>query len=300
MYWGWPRQVALRFSTVVINQAQAARDIKITLSIPAERDLPEYQRVLTGPAFTGPARFSSNGQGQGVVSIATMAARSRAEFSLTYGCEVMPITYRLARIPRRVWPDLPPSVRTYLKPTEGIESGAPEIIAFARENEGSRRDPVFRAKSLYAAANRVLTYDATAGKVSAVAALQRRRGSCEAYARLFAALCRASGIPARLVYGLRLGKRELSAGEFMADDTRHIWNEVFLSGYGWIPVDPTFTYTVDGRKDVTYDYFGRLGLDDDVHVIMGYDDQRIVWTFQVPPGHPGLTVEYHLFVRVME
>ena len=55
---------------------------------------------------------------------------------------------------------------------------------------------------------------------------------------LFVALCRAAGIPARGVYGLRL---------FAADATRaqHVRAEVYLAGFAWVPVQlsaprPTF------------------------------------------------------------
>ncbi len=179
---------------------------------------------------------------------------------------------------------------------EGIETDAPEIVALARQEAGRKRDPVFKAKALYSVTNRALTYDAKAGRVSALAALRRGKASCEGYARLFAALCRASGIPARLVYGLRVRAESLNSGQIVVDRMRHVWDEVYLAGIGWVPVDPTFTYTVNGRKDVTYDYFGRLGQEGDLHIIIGREEQSIIWDFRVPPGHPGLVVEHHLYL----
>ena len=44
-------------------------------------------------------------------------------------------------------------------------------------------------------------------------------------------LCRAAGIPARGVYGLRVGSEA-------ATKAQHSRAEIYLTGYGWVPVDP--------------------------------------------------------------
>ena len=187
----------------------------------------------------------------------------------------------------------------YLRPTQEIEAQAEEIVRFAQANMGKHADPVFQAKALYAATNRLLTYDARADQESALATLRVKRGNCEGYARLYAALCRAVGIPARLAFGLRLQDEDLAAGEFNADATRHVWDEIYLAGLGWVPVDPTFTYTVNGEKEVSYEYFGRLN-EEDLHLLIGYGAQKVSWTYRVPPGHPGLEVEHHLLLQEIE
>jgi transglutaminase-like putative cysteine protease len=60
---------------------------------------------------------------------------------------------------------------------------------------------------------------------------------------LFVAICRAIGIPARCVYGLRVGPSRLfrSLGLTSDDATRgqHVRAEFYVPGYGWIPVDPS-------------------------------------------------------------
>ncbi|WP_412479540.1 transglutaminase domain-containing protein [Azonexus sp. IMCC34839] len=60
---------------------------------------------------------------------------------------------------------------------------------------------------------------------------------------LFVAICRAIGIPARCVYGLRVGPSRLfrSLGINGDDATRgqHVRAEFYIPGYGWIPVDPS-------------------------------------------------------------
>src|SRR5450432_2528511 len=68
-------------------------------------------------------------------------------------------------------------------------------------------------------------------------------GKCADLNALFVGLCRASGIPARDVYGLRVapsarGPRSLGLSSDDATRAQHCRAEVYLTGYGWVPVDP--------------------------------------------------------------
>lgn len=59
-------------------------------------------------------------------------------------------------------------------------------------------------------------------------------GKCADIHSVYVALARAAGVPAREVFGLRLGKKD-------GDDItggHHCWAEFYLPGYGWVPVDP--------------------------------------------------------------
>ena len=66
---------------------------------------------------------------------------------------------------------------------------------------------------------------------------------------MFVALCRAAGIPARAIYGIRTGAAQkfspemgvmgaLSGGALEISGAQHCRAEFYLKGYGWIPVDP--------------------------------------------------------------
>ncbi len=66
------------------------------------------------------------------------------------------------------------------------------------------------------------------------ALLQKPGGKCTDISSVFIALCRASGVPAREVFGLRLGKKV----EEDITSYQHCWAEWFLPGYGWVVVDP--------------------------------------------------------------
>jgi len=87
-------------------------------------------------------------------------------------------------------------------------------------------------------------------------------GKCADLNALFVGLARAAGLPARDVYGIRvaksdLGYKSLGPSTEMVTKAQHCRAEVYLSGYGWVPVDPA-----DVRKIVLEEPPGNLSLDD--------------------------------------
>jgi transglutaminase-like putative cysteine protease len=88
-------------------------------------------------------------------------------------------------------------------------------------------------------------------------------GKCADLNALFVGLARAAGLPARDVYGIRVGKSELgykSLGTSSENVTKaqHCRAEVYLTAYGWVPVDPA-----DVRKVVLEEPPGNRALSDD-------------------------------------
>ena len=69
--------------------------------------------------------------------------------------------------------------------------------------------------------------------------LRLKRGYCEQYAGAMAVLVRAAGVPARVVLGYTPGRDRGAGDRVVTTDDAHAWVEVFFSGLGWIPFDPT-------------------------------------------------------------
>jgi len=67
-----------------------------------------------------------------------------------------------------------------------------------------------------------------------------RRGFCEHYASSFTFLMRAAGIPARVVTGYQGGQIN-PVGDYVLvrQADAHAWTEIWLSGTGWVRIDPT-------------------------------------------------------------
>lgn len=64
--------------------------------------------------------------------------------------------------------------------------------------------------------------------------LNKPGGKCTDIHSVFVALCRAAGVPAREVFGIRQGKK----AEQDISKWQHCWAEFYLPGYDWVPVDP--------------------------------------------------------------
>ncbi len=89
-------------------------------------------------------------------------------------------------------------------------------------------------------------------------------GKCADLNALYVGLARASGLPARDVYGIRvarseLGYKSLGASTENVTKAQHCRAEVYLDGHGWVPVDPA-----DVRKVVLEEPPGNRLLDDEM------------------------------------
>lgn len=87
-------------------------------------------------------------------------------------------------------------------------------------------------------------------------------GKCADLNALFVGLARSVGLPARDVYGVRIGKSELGYKSLglstnNATKAQHCRAEVYLRGHGWVPVDPA-----DVRKVVLEEPPGNRPLSD--------------------------------------
>jgi transglutaminase-like putative cysteine protease len=69
-----------------------------------------------------------------------------------------------------------------------------------------------------------------------------KRGFCEHYSSAFVVLMRSLGIPARVVTGYQGGELNPIDGFItVRQSDAHAWSEVWLTGRGWVRVDPTTT-----------------------------------------------------------
>ena len=85
---------------------------------------------------------------------------------------------------------------------------------------------------------------------------ERKQGFCEHIAASFVILMRASGVPARVVTGYQGGEMNALDGYFVVRQSdAHAWAEVWLSGRGWIRVDPT-TAVAPGRTNASQRLLG--------------------------------------------
>ena len=120
----------------------------------------------------------------------------------------------------------------WLKATLAAPSTLPEIATLARSIAGSAAGEDDRIARLLAWMNANIAKEAV-DAFSATDVLHAKRAECQGHAYLFAALARALGIPTRIVNGIAYSADH---GGFLY----HTWNESWIAGRGWQPVDATF------------------------------------------------------------
>jgi transglutaminase-like putative cysteine protease len=81
------------------------------------------------------------------------------------------------------------------------------------------------------------------GDIAAMLKSNNLGGKCADLNALYVGLARAAGLPARDVYGIRVGAskfgyKSLGANSETITKAQHCRAEVYLTGYGWLPVDP--------------------------------------------------------------
>lgn len=123
-----------------------------------------------------------------------------------------------------------------LKPTRYVQSDSNEIIELARKAVGQTQDAAEAVKKIESfVGDYIRQKDFSVGYASAAEVAASRMGDCSEHAVLTAALCRAVGIPARVVCGLVYadefaGRRNIFGG--------HAWTEAYV-GSVWVGLDAT-------------------------------------------------------------
>jgi transglutaminase-like putative cysteine protease len=152
---------------------------------------------------------------------------------------------------------------TKLLPTDGIvKTTAIEITS------GAKTD-VEKARAIYEwivdnTSRNAKTRGCGVGDIRFMLESRDLSGKCADLNSLYVGLARAAGLPARDVYGIRVGKSEmgyksLGASSETVTKSQHCRAEVYLSDYGWVPVDPA-----DVRKVVLEEPPGNRAMDDDM------------------------------------
>ncbi|HQI40579.1 MAG: cysteine protease [Ignavibacteriales bacterium UTCHB2] len=96
-------------------------------------------------------------------------------------------------------------------------------------------------------------------------------GDCGIKTLLFMTLCRYNGIPAKWQSGWMLHPGEINL---------HDWSEIYLEGYGWVPVDQSFGLVDSDKEDERYFFLGNI---DAYHLIVNDDYSRPLFPAKIFP-----------------
>lgn len=144
-------------------------------------------------------------------------------------------------------------VQQYLKPTQHIKTDG-IVKQYAQKIIGNENNPLKKAQLIHQWIVNNMERDNTVlgcgdGDVEKILTTGILKGKCTDINSVFVALARAANIPAREVFGIRLGQA-LKMGEYsktafggakdkIANENsgQHCRAEFYLAGFGWVPVD---------------------------------------------------------------
>lgn len=152
----------------------------------------------------------------------------------------------------------------YYEPQKKVESDADEIVSKAKELTYELSSDYKKALAIFEYVNTQMDYstsDSYANK-GALSAMKNKKGVCEEFSTLYVAMCRAVGIPARLVEGYKFNLKDDTLKNDDAkegyDLVSHVWSEICLDGYGWVPVETCVIYAPGGERIAYTDSFCRM------------------------------------------
>jgi transglutaminase-like putative cysteine protease len=162
---------------------------------------------------------------------------------------------------------IPDEVKPYLGRSEGVDPQSPGVVEVASTLRSDNK--MTSVRNIIGWIEKNIRYQVVRPK-SAASVIQNWVGECSGKAKVFIALCRACGIPAREVWGMAHVSDSIATNDFpglreylrqnaqdptLADDpntlSTHTEAEFYLPGAGWILVDPGNPKSL-GRTDNRY------------------------------------------------
>lgn len=123
-----------------------------------------------------------------------------------------------------------------LKATDYLQCDNEKILEMAKQAVKEAPDTATAARQIEAFVDGYITQkDLSVGYASAAEVAETRQGDCSEHAVLATAMCRAVGIPARIVCGVVYADSFLSKQSIFGG---HMWTEVYI-GDAWVGLDAT-------------------------------------------------------------
>ncbi|MBI5116088.1 UUP1 family membrane protein [Candidatus Poribacteria bacterium] len=207
-------------------------DISLKVALPLDTDRQRIREELIGSP-----EFAFHILGERLNRWGIWEKRNaKGHHVLVYRCTVR-TEARKYKLPAKfdVLAKYPQTVEPYLLASEHIQSDSPEIRQLFERlvPPPDRGDTLAITRTAFSYTSETIKAVELKGTTDALTCFRLGEASCGGKARLFVALCRTGGLPARLVQGLIL-----KGGTWRSS---HIWAEVWMAGH-WAPFCPLNGY----------------------------------------------------------
>ncbi len=243
-----PRRAIVDFTTEAVATGTGRIErLEIFYAVPSDRP---GQKILAEIAYMPEPAFEKDRWDQKIAafSFEGLEPGTSAEVTMKVSVEASAIRYFIR--PDRVGSKIPKVIRDkYLADDIKYDISHEYIRGIVDKVVGDEKNIYWKARKLYQYLIANMEYKLAGGWNTAPTVLARKNGSCSEYTFSLIALCRAAGVPARYV-----GSLVVRGDDASYDDVFHRWNEIYLPGYGWVPVDANA-----GDKDLPADQGAAFG-----------------------------------------
>ncbi len=229
-----PRRARIEHLWVLSNYGPGeVRDLHVSFAVPM--DLPSQKLLRPVEYSMSPAHSVVDKWHQAceLFEIDRVPAGEKVSLSGVVEAEVWAIRYLIIPEVTGTLADIPADIReAYTVDGSRLQIDSPYIRATVRQVVGDETNPYWIARKIYNFIIGRLEYQMVGGWDVPEVVLKRGTGSCSEYTYTFIALCRAAGLPARYQ-----GALVVRGDDASIDEAFHRWAQVYLPGYGWVPVD---------------------------------------------------------------
>ena len=198
--------------------------------------------------------FVENYRGVSLFKLDNLGAGSNQAINLSFNVEVY--AQETGMRPLAIRQEETPLFVTYTQSSSLIPCDNPEIKKTVNTILGREQNPYIKARLIYEwiIANMQITGTSSPAN-SIIAALEKKEADSYNAALLYAAMARAARLPCIPVAGVLISRN--------GQTLRHYWTELWIDGFGWLPVDPAMgagaipeSYT--SKQDLINYYFGNM------------------------------------------
>lgn len=217
---------------VTIAAPDDSKDVRVWIPYPVSNNTQDITNVRVNGNFSKSGIYGEKETGNLALYAEWTAPTKDRAITLTFDATARE---SIKRDFPAVESDIPVEIREYLKNTVFTPTdGKIKEIALGITNDRQKISEKAKAVYQWVVKNTVRDPNVIGcgtGEVEKVIA--KKSGKCADISSVFVAVARAAGVPAREVFGLRLGKKD----EEDMTGGHHCWAEFYVPGYGWAPVD---------------------------------------------------------------
>ncbi|HEU0188523.1 MAG TPA: transglutaminase-like domain-containing protein [Gallionella sp.] len=251
---------------ITVAAPEDSKDVRVWIPYPVSNDVQDISNVRINGNFTQSAVYGEKETGNLALYAEWTTPTKDHAITLTFDATAKEL---IKKDFPAVEQAIPVEIKEYLKSTAFIPTdGKVKEIALSATKNKKKISEKARAVYQWVVENTVRDPDVKGcgtGEVEKVIA--KKGGKCADISSVFVSVARAAGVPAREVFGLRLGKKD----EEDMTGGHHCWAEFYVPGYGWVPADPA-----DVRKAMLVDKLDIKGAQDKIdYYFGGIDPYRI-------------------------